>query len=322
MKKVSAALTALLLAGGTAAHCAEPPQLTARLEPDSIAIGDRFDLLLEVDQDVMQAVEFPSFTPPAESGLEIVAVHPADTLVRDGRRMTLRKRYTMAAFEEGELHLGRAEALYLDKNVIDTLRSAESLRLTVGTFAIDSTSRTIYDIKPQRTLPFRFGEIGGYLVWGLLALAALVGAVLVAVRLLARRGGVAQLFRPAPPVPPHVEAIRALEALHHRKLWQSGQHKAYYSGISDILRTYLAARYGFGAMEMTSDEIIAETGRLDLPLKSRSDLTAVLRQADLVKFAKAAPDGAENEENYLRAFYFVEATKPADPEAEPSEEKQ
>ncbi|MDE5731103.1 MAG: hypothetical protein K2H81_06270 [Alistipes sp.] len=322
MKKVSAALAALLLAGGTAAHCAEPPQLTARLEPDSIAIGDRFDLLLEVDQDVMQAVEFPSFTPPAESGLEIVAVHPADTLARDGRRMTLRKRYTMAAFEEGELHLGRAEALYLDKNVIDTLRSAEPLRLTVGTFAIDSTSRTIYDIKPQRTLSFRFGEIGGYLVWGLLALAALVGAVLVAARLLARRGGVAQLFRPAPSVPPHVEAIRALEALHHRKLWQSGQHKAYYSGISDILRTYLAARYGFGAMEMTSDEIIAATGRLDLPLKSRSDLTAVLRQADLVKFAKAAPDGAENEENYLRAFYFVEATKPADPEAEPSEEKQ
>ncbi|MDE7069570.1 MAG: hypothetical protein K2O63_03505 [Alistipes sp.] len=321
MKKVSAALAALLLAGGTAAHCAEPPHLSARLEPDSIAIGDRFDLLLEVDRDVMQAVEFPSFTPPAESGLEIVAVHPADTLVRDGRRMTLRKRYTMAAFEEGEFHLGRAEALYLDKNVIDTLRSAETLQLTVGTFAIDSTSHSIYDIKPQRTLPFRFGEIGGYLAWGLLALAALAGAVLAARRLLARRGGIARLFRPAPPVPPHLEAIRALEALRHRKLWQSGQHKAYYSGLTDILRTYLAARYGFGAMEMTSDEIIAETGRLDLPLKNRADLTAVLRQADLVKFAKASPDGAENEENYLRAFRFVEATKPADPEEEPTEDK-
>lgn len=321
MKKVHATLAALLLAGGTVAFCAEPPRLSARLEPDSIAIGDRFDLLLEVDQDVMQAVEFPSFTPPAESGLEIVAVHPTDTLARDGRRLILGKRYTMAAFEEGELHLGRAEALYLDKNVIDTLRSAEPLQLSVGTFAIDSTSHTIYDIKPQRTLPFRFGEIGGYLLWGLLAAALLAGAVLIAARLLARRGGVARLFRPAPPVPPHVEAIRALEALHHRKLWQSGQHKAYYSGLSDILRTYLAARYGFGAMEMTSDEIIAETRRFDLPLKSAADLTTVLRQADLVKFAKAAPDGPVNEENYLRAFYFVEATKPVESEAEPTEEK-
>ena len=42
---------------------------------------------------------------------------------------------------------------------------ADTLRLQVGTSQIDSTSHTIYDIKAQRTLPFRYGEISGYVLW-------------------------------------------------------------------------------------------------------------------------------------------------------------
>ena len=42
---------------------------------------------------------------------------------------------------------------------------------------------------------------------------------------------------------------------------------------------------------------------------SRFGLVALLRTADMVKFAKAEPDAEENEENYTRAYYFVENTK-------------
>lgn len=49
-------------------------------------------------------------------------------------------------------------------------------------------------------------------------------------------------------------------------LWQN-KHKQYYSALTDIVRTYVAARWGFGAMEMTSDEI--ETMRAEeLPDKA------------------------------------------------------
>ena len=120
---------------------------------------------------------------------------------------------------------------------------------------------------------------------------------------------IGDLFRPAPPLPPHVAAIQALEALHNQKLWQNNRHKQYYSGITDILRTYIAARWEIGAMEMTSDEIIAAMQPVELPDKARMDLTAILRVADLVKFAKAAPEAEENEACYLKAYYFVEETK-------------
>ena len=211
-------LLALLLCAPLA-RAQETPCTTSRLEPDSIGIGDRFDLVIEVEKDLVQVVEFPTFEPPAGSGFVVVALPPVDTLERDGRRLRLAKRYRLAAFEEGRFNLGRAQVLYADKNILDTLQVGDSLLLEVGTFRIDSTSHSIFDLKGQRTLPFRFAEIRGYVAWGLAALALLAAAAWALRRWLAARGRrLGDLFRPAPPLPPHVAAIRALEALHHLSL--------------------------------------------------------------------------------------------------------
>ncbi len=311
-------LLVLLFAAFGARAQSPRPVVTARVEPDSVMIGDRFDYIIEVEKDLVQVVRFPVFQPGENPGaLVLVEEAPVDTLLREGRRMKLRKRYRMAVFEEGHHDFGTAEVFYADKNIVDTLRSENNLTLNVTTFQIDSTSQSIYDLKPQRTLPFRLGEIRGYLLWGLLAaigLALLAAGVLCWLR---RRGStLGGLFAAAPALPPHVEAIRALEELHNRKLWQNNRHKQYYSGLTDILRTYIARRWEIGAMEMTSDEIIAAMRSIELPDKARADLTAILRDADLVKFAKATPDAGQNEADYLKAYYFVEETKPATEQAE------
>ena len=291
-----------LLFTALAARAQDTPTVTARVEPDSIMIGDRFDYIIDVEKDLVQVVEFPEFD-PRDGKIELVEECPVDTLERDGRHLKLRKRYRMAAFDEGKYNLGAAQVLYADKNILDTLRSSDS-------FQIDSTSQSIYDLKPQKNLPFRFLEIKGYATWGILILLLLLAGAYALQRWLASRGkGFGDLFKPAPPLPPHVAAIQALEALHNQKLWQNNRHKQYYSGLTDILRTYIAARWGFGAMEMTSDEIIDAMRREELPDKARMDLTAILRDADLVKFAKATPEAEQNEADYLKAYYFVEETK-------------
>ena len=309
-----------LLFTGLAARAQETPTVTARVEPDSIMIGDRFDYVIDVEKDLVQVVEFPVFD-PRDGKIELVENCPVDTLERDGRRLKLRKRYRLAAFDEGKYNLGAAQVLYADKNILDTLRSTDSVYLEVATFQIDSTSQSIYDLKAQKNLPFRFREVSGYVKWGIVFLLALLVAGYALKRYLASRGkGFGDLFKPAPPLPPHVAAIQALEALHNQKLWQNNRHKQYYSGLTDILRTYIAARWGFGAMEMTSDEIIETMRPEELPDKARMDLTAILRDADLVKFAKATPEAEQNEADYLKAYYFVEETKPAEEET-PAEEE-
>ena len=307
MKRLFLALTPLLTWGAAAGQ--EIPKVTAHIEPDSILIGDRFDLVIDVEKDLVQEVEFPEFE-NRDGRIEFVESLPVDTLERDGRHLKLRKRYRLAAFDEGRYNLGTASVLYADKNILDTLSTRDSLYLEVTTFQIDSTSQSIYDLKGQRTLPFRLAEIRTYLLWGAAALLLLAAALYALVRWLRSRGKrLGDLFKPAPPLPPHVAAIRALEALHNQKLWQNNRHKQYYSGLTDILRTYIAARWGIGAMEMTSDEIIAAMRPVELPDKARMDLTAILRDGDLVKFAKATPPAEENEADYLKAYYFVEETK-------------
>ncbi len=303
-------LTALAAIFATTTVVAAPPVVTGRVEPDSIGIGDRFDYIIEVEKDIMQVVEFPRFVPEGESDMELIESPAVDTLERDGRRMKLRKRYHMAAFNEGRYNFGVPQVLYADKNILDTLEGRDSVRLWVTTFQIDSTSQSIYDLKPQKNLPFRFAEISGYATWCVGIMVVLAILIYTVIRYLSKRGKrIGDLFKPTPPLPPHVEAIQALEALHNQKLWQNNRHKLYYSGLTDILRHYMSRRWEVAAMEMTSDEIIAALRDIELPEKARMDITAILRDADLVKFAKAMPEAEQNENDYLKAYYFVEETK-------------
>ena len=310
-----------LLAGGLAV-AQSTPTITSHISADTVMIGDRVTLTIEVDADVMQHIVFPTFdftqnlpegAEQQEPSIEIINDFAPDTVSKEGRRVRLRKRYEMAVYDEGIYKLGRAQALYLDKNIVDTLFAEREEELVVKTFQIDSTMTTVRDLKPQMTLKLRFAEFGGYLGISFAVALLLAGVIYLLARYLHKRGKhLSDLFKPAPPIPAHIVAIEALEKLRNEKLWQNNKHKEYYSGLSDILRTYLAGRFEVGAMEMTTDEIADALREVDIEHKSKMDLLSVLRDADLVKFAKATPEANDNELAYDKAFYFVENTKPVE----------
>lgn len=308
------------------------PTITSTISADTVMIGDRVTLTVEVEKDVMQNVVFPSFDfkqnenegeEEKEPSIEIIHDYAPDTISQQGRRVRLRKRYEMALYDEGIYHLGRAQVLYVDKNLIDTLVAERDNKVVVETFQIDSTMTTVRDLKPQKTLKLRFAEFSGYLAIALVVAALLALAIYLLARYLHKRGRrLSDIFKPTPPSPAHIVAIEALEKLRDEKLWQNNKHKLYYSGLSDILRTYLAGRFEVGAMEMTTDEIVEALRGIEIEQKQKMDLVAVLRDADLVKFAKAMPEAEENEAAYNKAYYFVEETKPVevveDDEEEPT----
>lgn len=290
----------------------DAPKVSGSIDVDSVSIGDRFVYSIEVDKDLVQSVLFPSFTGAGSEAYELIEDMPVDTLSREGRRLKIRKSYRLAAFEEG-IHNVVPQVMYADKNIVDTLYGSDTLSLLVTTFQIDSTSHAPFDIKPQKNLPFKFGEISGYVKWTVIVLIILLLLLYVLKRILAHFGkNITDIFKPAPPLPPHVEAQMALEKLRQQRLWQEGEHKLYYSTLTDIIRAYIAGRYGVGAMEMTSDEIIDAMRGVELPQKSAMDLSDILREADLVKFAKAVPEADENEAAFRAAWDFVEQTKPVE----------
>jgi hypothetical protein len=298
-------------AAGVVRGQSEAPTVTASFDRDSIMIGDQFTLDIRVEKDMMQMVDFPALaTSNQPEGVEVIEDLPADTLSVDGRRQIITKRYRMTIWDAGRYNMGRFPALYVDKNLVDTLWSSDSLRILVNTFDIDPQNDKPNDIKPPLKVPLRFGEVAGWIALALAVVAVLVVGVWLIVKY---RRHIPLLRGAGPPLPPHVEAIRRLEALRNQKLPQNGKHKQYYSGITDILRDYLEGRFGIRAMEMTSSEIVeaVDVPRRagDIDSKRFDDLGSLLHTADLVKFAKLTTDEADDDKAYYDAYYFVEETK-------------
>ena len=275
---------------------------------------------------------------------ELVEEYPLDTLKDEGRRLTLRKRYLLAVMETGNIPV-RPTILYFDKNreQPDTLISEDTLMLRVARYMeLDTTlflkpdptgqqgfsvdhkraNAMLKDegIHTQKNLPFIFAEIRDYAIYGAIGFIILMLLVWYLVWYIRNKWqGRVREVKPAPKLPPHVIAIKALDELRNRKLWQNGKHKLYYSTLTEILRLYIEDRWEVGALEMTTDEIITALRDVDIKHDSRSNLVAILRTADMVKFAKALPDGEENEQLFDYAYYFVENTKSVD--AEHNEDK-
>lgn len=80
--------------------------MRAELSADTVLIGHRFKLRVEVTKDVMQMVAFPEF----ENGrltdsLEILLEGPVDTVSREGRTEVLAREYLLTCFSPADYRL-------------------------------------------------------------------------------------------------------------------------------------------------------------------------------------------------------------------------
>ena len=116
-----------------------------------------------------------------------------------------------------------------------------------------------------------------------------------------------------PKVPADELALAHMEELRKNKERYADNPKAYYTELTDAVRSYIAERFEFNAMEMTSSQIIKkllESNERDA-LKKLND---VLDTADLVKFAKYNPMENENDMNLISAVAFINNTRVEIPE--------
>ena len=94
---------------------------------------------------------------------------------------------------------------------------------------------------------------------------------------------------------PIEKATSLLNSLEKKELWQKGEIKAYYSELTDIARTYIEEAIEIPAMESTTSELIEGLRKASLKKNMKlsqetiENLERVLKQADLVKFAKSKP---------------------------------
>jgi hypothetical protein len=100
-------------------------------------------------------------------------------------------------------------------------------------------------------------------------------------------------------IAPIQEAMQRLIALDEKQLLQQNKIKAYYTELTDIVRTYIEKDVSIPALESTTNELIEtiidfnESSNLGIAQETIQQLKEVLHGADLVKFAKSRPMLAE-----------------------------
>jgi hypothetical protein len=92
---------------------------------------------------------------------------------------------------------------------------------------------------------------------------------------------------PEPELPADYVALKALAEIERMDLLKGGRYKRYYTLVIDVVRHYLERRYGVQTMDRTTDEILSD---LDSRRSRVDGLEPLLREADLVKFAKYKPE--------------------------------
>ena len=105
--------------------------------------------------------------------------------------------------------------------------------------------------------------------------------------------------------------MEELQQIRYEDLIQKERFAEHYDRVSDTVRKYLGARYGFDGLETTTKEMLTELKRSRVELQTYATVEVFLRDVDLVKFAKRTPTEAECVLVLDQAEGFVRTTLPA-----------
>lgn len=104
--------------------------------------------------------------------------------------------------------------------------------------------------------------------------------------------------------------LLAINELRKKEDWMHGQAKAHYVAFSSVLKMYLSSRYELNLMERTTYETIALLKLKGLDPTMIKRIEDLLREADLVKFAKMIPDDMRVRSGLFRLEEIVTELSP------------
>jgi uncharacterized membrane protein len=311
MKKNLFSLLALLLivAAPHRDARAQTAQVHARVDAARIVIGDQVRYFIEASVDTTKAQLRWASVPDTFNHLEVGEKGKIDTS-RQGALVTYKQRLLITGFDSGSFAIPAFTFVSVGRDgKADTLRT-DTTYVLVQTVAVDTT-KAFKDIKGIVAVSVGWRYYIWYIVGGLVLLIALV---VIIVSILNRKRAVK--------VPETVErvetdqerALRLLDELAAKELWQQDRIKEYYTELTDIVRMYIEARFRMPAMELTTGELLKQSRKNKDLVPFVKSLSQILNTADLAKFAKANPAPEEHIEAIEMAKNFIVISKPkADP---------
>ena len=259
-------------------------QVTSSIDSTSIKIGEQITYKIEVETDTTNPVIFPegqTFMP-----LEMIESYQPDTTKYDAKYKLIKK-YGLTQFDSGKYVIPKQKIIIGGKTF-----ATDSMLVEVNDIVVDTTKQKLYDVKPMIDVK---KPSSNWWLWVLLtiALVATIGFLVYwfvwRKKPLTEEEKIAQL-------PPYDRAKLALKQLDETKYLERAEIKEYYSELTFIIRKYLDEKVYDKALESTTDQLIdrlnilQEGNQIELSKDDIKNIEAILKRADLVKFAKSAPD--------------------------------
>ena len=272
---------------------------------DSVLVADQLRYGVELT-DIPEGtpLALPEFQLDKDAPLEILSSWQLDSTLVSKRKETPRRydikaSIVLTAFMGGTYELPDIPVLVNG----DTLVFNAPEPLQVSELPIDMENFQPHDIKPQVKFPYTLAELFPWIYGGLMGAMMLAALILWLVYRKKKSDEAGEAAEPA-----HIRALRKLDKYRGDKFWKPENQKSFYSGVTDALREYIAARYGVGAMEMTTAEIFADMSKTDVPADLYQEMKDLFERADFVKFAKFTASDEENAQVLPQAVRFVTTT--------------
>jgi len=259
---------------------AQQKKVETSIDTTKNKIGAEFKLTLKTSVDTLSKVVFPKLK--NIGALEVIQSYPVDTVKKDDR-YELIKKYGLTQFDSGKYTIPSIKILINNKEYL-----TDSIKVEVANVQVDTLRQKMYDIK-DIVKAEDSSDWWKYLL-GILLLVGIGAFVYWYLKIRQKKKIVEEVYKT-----PIEKATSLLNNLEKKELWQHGEVKAYYSELTDIARNYIEEAIQIPAMESTTSELIEGLKAASLKKKMKlsqetiENLFAVLKQADLVKFAKSTP---------------------------------
>ncbi|MGB5364189.1 MAG: hypothetical protein WBN17_12885 [Aureibaculum sp.] len=275
------------------------PKVSVKVDTTKIRIGEQINYEINVE-DAETGVVFPELQLDSLGKIEIVESLNIDTL-----KNRLVKKYKLTSFDSGRYVIPKqpiyiwSQPYYIDSVLVD-----------VATVAVDTTKQKMYPIKAIQSEPYTFDDFKSYL-WWILGILLLLAIILYFV--LRKKKTIEEIIAK---IPPYELALIRLKELDEKQLWQKNKIKQYYVELTDIVRSFIEKELNIPALESTTDELMEtitdfnSSSKLNIPNETIEKLEKLLKEADLVKFAKYTPLINEIEVHRRDTGKIVEALHP------------
>ena len=280
-----------------------PVQMGYSVSPDTVVIGQPFNLFIKVRAPTGVRFEFPA---------------GPDTVTQNGiRPIELRGEKLVAML--GDTAVGLYHLVAWDIGIqplkfpdVRVTFGGQERRLPLGGAIVfvksvlpaDQALRIPKPARPLIVLP-----VINWLRW-LAILAALIAAALAWWAWRRYRN------RPKPPIDPYAHALEEFARIERQRLLEDRRYAEYFAAMVDVTREYLAARVPGVRRSSTTSELLRTMQPHD---GVEAELPRLLEQSDLVKFARADESLDEAREAGLVSRAIVDHVEArVNPESEPA----